>query len=724
MAKRARKTLAPEEEAQVQILENLGEDVTVDDDAPEPQKLYEIYEGSRIPVSKAVGKAHHARFNAGVVAFEKTWDAWEEAFRYYNHNQTKDNTTPRGFFKRGDTTENIVYANVNTQLPAIYARNPDVTCTTVTKEQEPFCKTMELLLNALIRRKAAPGINLKPKARRQALFAELTNFGILKLDFTGKDESREEAVKEMESLLSEYENAKTIEEVEQITGKLQSLESSIEIREPSGFKVTNVMPHNLVIDPNAEQEDGLDSEFMCEVAFLSTEMLNQRYAKEGKDGEKDRVLRYKSTHRASFTYDDGEREDGLGPVMQSLPLDASTPTSHSDDERLSYQYTYFTEVVFYWEKATRRVFLYSKDDWKWPIWVWDDPLKLSRFFPYYILQFSLSTGSTVSPGVTSYYLDQQDAVNDINRQVSLWRRRLFDYYFYNSNVIDKTEAEKMWAAMDGRGTSKRTLVGVKLDPEQRGEDVFFPVGLPNKDYSQLLDKGDAYQSADRINATSDALRGVQFKANTTEDAVQAYTDATRVRIGAKTDAIEDCLADLAYSMAEIAVQRLSKDQVAALIGSSNAEAWKEMDVATFNATYNVELVVGSVEKPTSIFKKKEAVEVGQVIGQFAKATPMAIVVALRVLEQAFTEVVIKPEDWKAIEQSLQQGLTKPMGPEGETEQNYDKQAYQKLPPEVKQQVLDMRKQGASPEQIKEFLDQAVTENSNAPDQGQQQQSQQ
>lgn len=719
MAKRALK-LAPEQEAQVQILQTLGEDVTDETDgAPEPQKPYEIYEGSKIPVSKAVGKAHKARFDAGVVAYGKTWEAWEEAFRYYNHNQTKDNTTPRGFFKRGDTTENIVYANVNTQLPAIYAKNPDITCNTVTKEQEPFCKTMELLLNALIRRKAAPGINLKPKAKRMAMMAELTNFGILKLDFTGKDESREEAVTEMQSLLSEYEKADTIEKVEEITGRLQSLEQSVEIREPSGFKVSNVMPHNLIVDPNAEQDDALDSEFMAEVAFLPTELLNQRFAKEGEGGEKDRVLRYKPTHKAAFAYDDGEREDGLGPVMEKIQLDTSVPTSHSDDERLSYQYTYFTEVVFYWEKATRRVFLYHKDDWKWPMWVWDDPLKLSRFYPYFICQFSLSTGGTVSPGVTSYYLDQQDNVNDINRQKSMWRRRLFDYYFYNSNVVPKEEAEKMFAAMDGRGTAKRSLVGVKLDPEQRAEDIFFPVGLPNKDYAVLLDKGDEYQSADRINATSDALRGVQFKTNTTEDAVQAYTDATRVRIGAKTDAIEDVLADLVYSMAEIAVQRLDKDQVSALIGSFNAEQWKTMDVATFNATYNVEIVVGSVEKPTSIFKKKEAVEVGQVIGQFASASPMAVIIALRVLEKAFTEVVIKPEDWESLAQSMQQGLTKPMGPEGETEQNFDKQAYQKLPPQVKQQVLAMREKGASPDQIKEFLDQAITEQGNGNPEGQQ-----
>ena len=43
-----------------------------------------------------------------------------------------------------------------------------------------------------------------------------------------------------------------------------------------------------------------------------------------------------------------------------------------------------------------------------------------------------------------------------------------------------------------------------------------------------------------------------------------------------------------------------------------------MDVQTFTQKYSVNVVAGSMEKPNSVFKKKEAIEVAQVVGQFAR----------------------------------------------------------------------------------------------------------
>jgi hypothetical protein len=46
-------------------------------------------------------------------------------------------------------------------------------------------------------------------------------------------------------------------------------------------------------------------------------------------------------------------------------------------------------------------------------------------------------------------------------------------------------------------------------------------------------------------------------------------------------------------------------------------------------------------------------QLGQILGQFASATPMALVVWLKVLEKAYDEIDISSEDWKKITNSIE-----------------------------------------------------------------------
>src|SRR5436190_8105948 len=114
----------------------IGEDTAPRDTNPQP--LYRIYEDSRIAVSKSVGKLWKNKIDAAKKAYLEVTDIWEQVLRYYNNNQTQTLITPRGVFKRGDTTENIVFSNLNVMLPAVYSKDPDITCSTVDEKDEPF----------------------------------------------------------------------------------------------------------------------------------------------------------------------------------------------------------------------------------------------------------------------------------------------------------------------------------------------------------------------------------------------------------------------------------------------------------------------------------------------------------------------------------------------------------------------------------------------------------
>jgi len=723
-------------------------DTPAPSDNKKDQPVYRIYEGSRIAISSNVGKYWQRRIQAAVKAYEPVQIVWDETFKYYNNNHSKAIESSRGVFKRGDVTENVVYSNLNIMLPAVYSKDPDITCSTVDESEAPFCKSLEVLLNTLIRQK----LKAKPRVKKAVGIGLLTNFGILKLDYTRKDDSREIAVNQMTAITQALAKANTQAEVEQLYGQLEALEMNMEVMKPNGPSLANVLPHNLIVDPYAELQDGTDAEWMAERVYLQTAMLTQRFTKPDPEASNDnggdpntypgsRVLIYKPTHKAAFDASDGRRDDGLGFVQQAIDAGIQS-TKHTDDERSAYLNMYTTECYLVWDRATRRVMLFHRDDWSWPLWVWDDPLNISRFFPYYIIGYTMSTGGTVTVGETAYYMDQQDEINVINRKLKRMRTSVFDYFFFNSDRVDNDQVEKMLNAIRGEnvGSDAKHVLGIKAG-EGKISDIFESLYPRMDQYKELFDKQGLLDAINRITNTSDALRGVQFKTNTNEDAVNTYQESMKLSVGAKVDVVEDCVADIAKSLAEMCIQYMTPDDVVALIGPTLGAAYQQMSVEEFNANYNLEIVAGSMEKPNSVFKKKEAVQIAQAVGQFAQAAPgSTLKVMLNVLQQAFTEVVIKPEDWASINAEIQaktgQGTGAPtgtapgaqppgnstgggnatqqpaptptatQGPGTQPGQNIQ-QLLASIPPEVKQQVVAMKARGADPHEIMSYLLQHV-----------------
>lgn len=691
--------------------------------APEP--LFRIYKGSKIAVSRSLGKMWQSKRDAAIAAYDAIYEAWNQSFAYYNNNQNKTLDTPRGTFRRGDSTENIVYSNLNVMLPAVYSKDPDITCNTNDKGDQDFVKTLQAVVNAFIKRRSA--LNGKPKFKRAVGLGLLTNMGVLKLDWTKKDDSIEMANQELARISAALPKAKNTQEVETLMGELAALEATMEVFDKSGPKLKNVLPHNLIIDPYAEDMDGMDSTWMMEDVDIQTDFLKARYTQpceENPDDPNNRVLVFKPTHKASLN-NSGTRDDGLGMVLNAL--DAGDVTEYQNEEREGYTNLYYTRCVFVWDKTTRRVYLFQYDDWTWPLWVWEDPLKLSRFFPYFLIAFGMSTGGTVSVGETAYYLDQQDEINDINRQVAHIRRTVFDFFFYNSDATNKDEVEKFINAVRGKGAGgdSEHILGIRAG-EAKISDLVQAFVPPALQYEALFNKEPTINAINRISNTSDALRGTQYKTNTNESAVESYQDAARMAVGAKIDVVEDCISDLANALAELAVMNMTKEDVEGLVGPELAKNWKEISIEEYQNNYNMEVVAGTTEKKNSTFKKKEAIQVAQAIGQFASAAPVtSMKIMLKVLEQAFTEVVITPEDWANMDKEMQQQAQRGDSTGGASATGGGgggglEAQLMNLPPEVKQQVEQMAQQGAPPEQIKQFLMQQLQQGGGAPPEASQQ----
>src|SRR4029077_10577042 len=98
----------------------------------------------------------------------------------------------------------------------------------------------------------------------------------------------------------------------------------------------------------------------------------------------------------------------------------------------------------------------------------------------------------------------------------------------------------------------------------------------------------------------------------------------------------------------------------------------------------------STLKPTSRAKKEQALQISQIIGQFTRATPIAAVVALKVLSQAFDNVLISLEDWELIYKGIIKETSQP-SPEEVQQEGQDKQGEQQGQDRKQQMVMEAMK---------------------------------
>lgn len=700
-------TLSPEVNLAIEKTSGIKAGVPTDTDGP----LYRIYEDAKIPVSKQLGPLWQSRIDQGKSVRTDTELCWSEAIRYYDNdqmlhrgttgsgNQSGNRRWQRTNNEQWSETENIVFSNATTMLPMLYAKNPAVEMTALNPSvNEKFADCCEKLINAILNMKTEPGLNMKSKARRGVLWALLTNNAYMKVDFIRKQESSEAAVAELNKLSEAYSTAKTKKEIKQIEGQLKALEEKISFLSPSGPKVCLTSPFRLVADPTGIEPDHTDANWMAEFCHLQTDYLNAVY---GKDKEGQIVSVYEPTHVLKGSTDGSDVQDEINnfSIFKPDPAAAAKNYGYASDE--AFRNSCYTKCWWIWDKTTRRVFLYAENKWSWPLWVWDDPLKLLEFFPYSHLHFHETLEGSQPKGEVTYYLDQQDAINDINSEVARMRRWVKNNIFYDRNKISQDDAEKVLTGPDG------TARGVDVPEGGKLTDVIFSFPPPSMQHPELYDTASKFAAVNRVTGISDAQKGAQFKTNTTNDAIDFYQKNVDIRVDEKIDAIEDWIGDIGWKVLQILCREWTTDDVANVIGADHAQHWQQItDPNELRTKLSMKVVGGSTDKPTGKAKKKAALEIGQVIGQFANSIPAAGIVVLKVFERAFNDdITITQDDWDMIFKTMEQQQQKAgAGPGGAADggeaappdEAQIRQAIEKLSPEQKQQMQQLVQKGVSP----------------------------
>lgn len=668
--------------------------------------IFRVMPGSKIIVSKHAGKLWKSRI-AQACAARKTIEAcWSEAISYYANDQMSHRNETGGeragnrryqrtINDQWSETENVVFSNVGTMLPILYAKNPTIEATPANTTNEEFARTCERLLNTLMSMRTEPGINFKMKARRAVLWALLTNNAYSKVDFVTKEESSQKALQDLQDISKKYEQAKSQKEIRELEGQLLALEEKINILTPPGPKVDIVNPFRLYWDPQSKEPDHSDANWAAEYDYLPTDYINAVYGKK-QDGK------YVSVYEPTHVLHSGSDVNGIDEDINNFTLfeKEKQHAAFGYDNKESFAKACYTKVWWIWDKTTRRLLLYADNNMNWPLWVWDDPLGIVEFFPYTHLWFHETPEGSQPKGEVTYYLDQQDAINDINSTVAQTRTWARLKLFYNQNVIKQDQVEKLL------NSDMNAAVPVDVPEGAKLTDVIQAVVPPALQFEQLFNVEGRFAAINRITGINDAQRGAQFKTNTTNDAIDFYQKNVDIRVDEKVDAIEDWIGMTSWKVLQLCAKFWKAEDVAKIIGNEPANAWSQItDPNDLRTRLLLRIVGGSTEKPTSKNKKRAALEIGQVLGQFANAIPAAGIVMLKVFSRAFADdIIITDEDWKMIFNSMEQQQQKAgAGPQGA--QSQEQQGQEQVSPEQEQQLKDMI--GALPPQAQQAVKTAI-----------------
>lgn len=604
--------------------------------------------GMSFPVPAGFGKMWKKRIDDAVEVYEVEHAKWDAIFTMYRETGIEDtnNTLIQSYQYqlKSNVDENIIRDNIKSIMRSTYMRNPHIEFT-ATKQDDTLVECLDTVLQFIMNKKTSPGLNMKVKARRWVMHGHMTNHGVLRLDYQEHEGSLDQAQALLAELEGRMQKAKSVDEIKTVEAQLQLLYEQMPVLETKGIKVVNVLPHKIIIDPNCTDLDLDSANWLAEFFDVKRKYVEEKFYDVNEDGERIRLADGKTADIQDTS------EENVGDQITEIIMGDQT------QERREYQKKGMMTLCNVYDKLTRRIYLFSTEDWSTPLWVYEDTLKLSRFFRHFLLAFSETVESIIQPGEPSFYVGHIHEINKINRKAKEIRDSAFGALIYNKNSVDAEEVKKLIKHL--RDPNKIEAFGINKDETKKLNEVLEVFVPPAFDYQQLFNTAGLRSVIDKAASVSMVDRGEQFKTNTTNKAVEYYDQQKQQSNALYIESIEDAFESLAWSMSEILVSKYSKEDIAELIGEDLAAGFIPMSIAEFNRTYRMEIAAGSIEKPNTQFKKKEAIEIAQSLGQVGQATPATTLqIILRMFQSAFSNFLVKKDDWEMLKQESMANLNK------------------------------------------------------------------
>ena len=630
------------------------------------EPLYKVMTDNKIAVSKKEGKLWYERLQIAkheTAGLRQSWKHISDVYKGENKPNEDINKKRLRLDEQDKTFENILWSNTNAISRETIMKLPHIELTGRREDMAMTCTAYEHFINCYMEQVGNCGLNMKEKLIKTDICAQLTNKGVIRLDWVDKINSdilRDE-VSRIEAQLAE---CKTMEQIKDLEGKLYAINEKLEGSGFDGAQLTLVNPEYLFIDPNSQLESGLDADWMIEERLEYEHILKAKYA--SKEG---------TVYAGRESQISAESEMTKDSYMRDQDYDSDYILGGNGQQYVKEEKLKTVKVYYIWDRLKKRVYLYQDGSWDYPLWVWNDPYGLRQFFPYYILHYNVNPVDSNTMSEAAYYLPLMNSLNKINSQIDMARDRAFNVTLVNRRArLEEKDLQNMTNGKPG-------FVQVDIPEGSKIQDVFMGMPTSGFDNQLLFNKTDIYSVVQKMCSADAISRGEEYKTNTTNQAIQQYSQGRKVIVGIRIDRIMNYYIRLVRDIMYLALNKFDIDDILKYCSGQDAQqiSMNKIDVYDPDLHFQADDTI----EPTAAMKKQEAAQLAQLFGQFASASPAIIVVVLKMMSRAFNEIVITDEDWQMIMQGFQQ----------QQEAQQQQAQMQQAQMQQQQQQADLKAQG-------------------------------
>lgn len=479
------------------------------------------------------------KWNKRIASARQHWDKFHKRVR---HNRK----TVAGFNWEGDPKSkdfyklraNLIQGTITAVLPAIYARNPEISAVPLYRADnlKLFCKTLETVTNRHLEK-----ADLKGRAKASVRSALTSSYGIVKVMYQ-RDMRRDPVIQsrindtqdnilELERLLSDIQDpaqrgdleAKRAE-LEQLVG---SLEEQVEVTAAEGLVIDRVMTENLLIDPSVcEFWDYKDANWLCQIIPM-------------KKSQAEAIYKLKLDKAKAYGDEKSGAKDGRF---------ASASAGLDEDRQIA--------VLEIWDKVTQRVYTMAEGCDYWLREPYSPPKAGERWYPFFLLPFQTIDGQFVAPSLVDLTDKLQDEHNEARDRFNKHRDLCLPGWVAGGDINEKSIKRYSDSEM-----GEITIIDTEGKPLNQ---VIIPRQHPPIDPA-VYDTSAVRYDWEQVTGLQDAARSSVVKPKTATEA-SIMQQSLSGRVSEFRDQVEDWLQEIAQYSAQILLFELTAPQVERIMG--------------------------------------------------------------------------------------------------------------------------------------------------------------
>ncbi|WP_291928600.1 hypothetical protein [Limnohabitans sp.] len=440
---------------------------------------------------------------------------------------------------------NLIQGTITAVLPAIYARNPEISAVPLHKAEnlKLLCKTLETVTNRHLER-----ADLKGRAKSTVRSALTSSFGLVKVMYQrdiredpiikARINDTQDNILEVERLLADIEDPDQRCDMEakqaELTQLMTALNEQVEVTAAEGLVIDRVMTDNLLLDTSVcEFWDYKDADWVCQVIPMKKSQAEATYKL-----KLDKAKAYQDSQQ--MPKKDGRMASGSAGTLE-------------EDRQIA--------ILEIWDKNTQRVYTMAEGCDYWLREPYSPPKAGERWYPFFLLPFQVVDGQFVAPSLVDLTERLQDEHNEARDRFNKHRDLCLPGWIAGGDISEKSIKRYTDSEL-----GEVTIIDTEGKPLSQ---VIIPRQHPVIDPA-VYDTSAVRYDWEQVTGLQDAARSSVVKPKTATEA-SIMQQSLSGRVSEFRDQVEDWLQEIAQYAAQILLFELTPQQVERIMGPAEVQ---------------------------------------------------------------------------------------------------------------------------------------------------------